>query len=75
MPSFVHLTCGDDGSFANSASVTIVLPFWAVRQFVPLPKGTVITVVGRIANISVFSVSINGVEVVPTPKESLATST
>jgi hypothetical protein len=52
-----------------------VLPFWAVRQFVPLPKGTVITVVGRIANISVFSVSINGVEVVPTPKESLATST
>ena len=74
-PSFVHLTCGDDGSFANQASVTIALPFWAVRQFVPLPKGTVITVVGRIANISIFSVSINSVEVVPNPQESVATST
>src|ERR1017187_8028834 len=43
--AFVKLTC-------DGVEVSLELPFWGLKPFAPLPKGTSITVVGRISEIT-----------------------
>ena len=59
---FVFLRTDDIG-------ITLRLPFWGLRQFVPLPKGTVITVAGRIKYIDPGTITLTNCDLVPTPSE------
>jgi hypothetical protein len=56
----VHLRCED-------VHITARVLFWKARQFVPLPRGEVLTVTGTITEIGALWINIGGIEIVPTP--------
>jgi hypothetical protein len=49
----------------GALQITLRLPRWKIRPFVPLPKGTIVTVVGRIYAISKDAITLTNCHIVP----------